>query len=166
MTTTEQRDLLQTLDTHRSLFKRALDGMTDEQIAARPTVSELCLGGIVKHLTAVERTWASFVVNGPRALTSMEEAVSQHRANFQVGASDSLDSLLGEYDRAARETDEVLERTQDLDADQALPEAPWFEKGARWTARRTFAHLIAETAQHAGHADIIRETIDGAKTMG
>ena len=55
---------------------------------------------------------------------------------------------------------------QDLDGDHALPEAPWFEPGARWSARRVLVHIIAETAQHAGHADIIRESIDGAKTMG
>jgi hypothetical protein len=53
-----------------------------------------------------------------------------------------------------------------LDATQPLPEAPWFEPGARWSARRVMLHIIAETAQHAGHADIIRESLDGAKTMG
>ena len=42
-----------------------------------------------------------------------------------------------------------------------LPDAPWFEQGASWSARRVLVHVIAETAQHAGHADIIRETIDG-----
>ena len=45
-------------------------------------------------------------------------------------------------------------------------QAPWFEPGARWSARRVLLHIIAETAQHAGHADIIRETIDGQKSMG
>ena len=54
----------------------------------------------------------------------------------------------------------------DLDADHALPDAPWFELGARWSTRRVFLHVIAETAQHAGHADILRESIDGQKTMG
>ncbi|MFB9852613.1 DUF664 domain-containing protein [Micromonospora andamanensis] len=54
----------------------------------------------------------------------------------------------------------------DLDADHPLPEAPWFEPGARWSARRVLLHILAETSQHAGHADIIRETIDGAKSMG
>ena len=44
--------------------------------------------------------------------------------------------------------------------------APWFPPGARWSARRVLLHIIAETAQHAGHADIIRESLDGAKTMG
>ena len=53
-----------------------------------------------------------------------------------------------------------------LDAAQPLPEAPWFEPGARWSARRVLLHVIAETAQHAGHADIMRESLDGAKTMG
>jgi hypothetical protein len=54
----------------------------------------------------------------------------------------------------------------DLDAAHPLLPAPWFEPGARWSARRVLLHVIAETAQHAGHADIIRESLDGAKSMG
>ena len=54
----------------------------------------------------------------------------------------------------------------DLDASHPLPKAPWFPPDARRSARRVFLHIIAETAQHAGHADILRETIDGQKTMG
>jgi hypothetical protein len=53
-----------------------------------------------------------------------------------------------------------------LDLAHPLPEAPWFEPGASWSARRVLLHVIAETAQHAGHADIIRESLDGAKSMG
>ena len=53
-----------------------------------------------------------------------------------------------------------------LDDSHPLPEAPWFEPGARWTARRAFIHIVAETTQHAGHADIIRESLDGQKSMG
>ena len=48
----------------------------------------------------------------------------------------------------------------------AYPGAPWFEPGATRSARRVFLHVVAETAQHAGHADILREAIDGQKTMG
>ena len=54
----------------------------------------------------------------------------------------------------------------DLDAAHPLPQAPWFEAGASWSARRVLLHIIAETSQHAGHADIIREALDGAKSMG
>ena len=67
---------------------------------------------------------------------------------------------------AAEQTDELVAALPDLDASQPLPEAPWFEPGARWSARRVLLHVIAETAQHAGHADIIRESLDGAKSMG
>lgn len=54
----------------------------------------------------------------------------------------------------------------DLNTTQPLPEAPWFEQGARWSVRQVILQVIAETAQHAGHADIIREALDGQKTMG
>ena len=62
-------------------------------------------------------------------------------------------------------TAELL-RSADLDQSHPLPEAPWFEPGASWSVRRVAVHMIAEIAQHAGHADIIREAIDGQKTMG
>lgn len=65
----------------------------------------------------------------------------------------------------ADQTDELV-ATLDLDAAHPLPQAPWFEPGARWTVRRVLLNVIAETSQHAGHADILRESIDGARTMG
>ena len=77
-----------------------------------------------------------------------------------------LSGLLEHYDEVARRTDAVVASVPDLDAEHPLPEAPWFEKGANWSARRVLLHIIAETAQHAGHADILRETLDGSKTMG
>ena len=62
-------------------------------------------------------------------------------------------------------TDALVASLPDLDADPPLPKAPWFPAGERWSARRVLMHIIAETAQHAGHADIIRESLDGAKSM-
>jgi len=75
-------------------------------------------------------------------------------------------ALLDGYAEIARTTDELVASLADLDQSHPLPEAPWFEPGAHWSARRAVLHIIAETSQHAGHADIIREAIDGAKTMG
>ena len=86
----------------------------------------------------------------------------------KVGRSvpdETLEQLLATYDEVAAATDELV-RTVDLAERQPLPAAPWFEPGATWAHRRTFWHVVAETAQHAGHADIIRETIDGQKSMG
>jgi hypothetical protein len=77
-----------------------------------------------------------------------------------------LAGLLDEYEAVARRTDEVVRTLPDLDAAHSLPQAPWFEPDARWSARRVLLHIIAETSQHAGHADIIREALDGAKSMG
>jgi hypothetical protein len=78
---------------------------------------------------------------------------------------ETLAGLLEEYAAVAAATD-TLVATADLEARHPLPEAPWFAPGASWSVRRVFLHIVAETAQHAGHADIIREAIDGQKSMG
>ncbi|MDT7712983.1 MAG: hypothetical protein QOG46_1677 [Pseudonocardiales bacterium] len=74
--------------------------------------------------------------------------------------------MLDQYEKVARRTDRVVAELPDLDISHPLPEAPWFEPGARWSVRRVLLHIVAETAQHAGHADIIRESLDGARSMG
>ncbi|SDY20631.1 Protein of unknown function [Modestobacter sp. DSM 44400] len=68
--------------------------------------------------------------------------------------------------KSAPGTDELMRTLPSLDVEHPLPEAPWFEPGATWSARRAFLHIVAETAQHAGRIDVLRETIDGQKTMG
>jgi len=78
---------------------------------------------------------------------------------------ETLAGLLAEYAEVARRTDELVASLPDLDASHPLPKAPWHEDTS-WSARRVLIHIIAETAQHAGHADIIREALDGAKSMG
>ncbi|MGH2518790.1 MAG: DUF664 domain-containing protein, partial [Chloroflexota bacterium] len=85
---------------------------------------------------------------------------------FDPGEGETLAGLLAEYEEVASHTDELVRTLPSLDASQPLPAAPWFPPNARWSARRALLHIIAETAQHAGHADIIREALDGAKTMG
>ncbi len=79
---------------------------------------------------------------------------------------ETLAGVLADYEEVARRTEEVVASLPSLDASQPLPPAPWFEPGAHWSARRVLLHVIAETAQHAGHADVLRESLDGQKTMG
>ena len=166
--TGERADLAETLAKHRAFLRFTTKDMTDEQAATRATVSELCLGGIIKHVTSVERNWASFIVEGPAATGSWEDAGAMQAwlDGFRMLPGETLAGLLDDYEAAASETDHLLATLPDLNATQPLPEAPWYEKGARWSVRRVLLHVIAETSQHAGHADIIREAIDGAKTMG
>lgn len=160
--TGERTDLLQTLRKHRGFLLQTVDGLTDEQAASRPTVSGLCLGGLIKHVTNVERRWTLFAVGGAEA---MEREEIDWVGQFQMLPGETLAVLVERFQEVAAETDELV-ATLDLDAAHPLPQAPWFEQGASWTVRRVLLHLIAETSQHAGHADILRESIDGAKTMG
>jgi hypothetical protein len=166
----ERADLLAALASHRNFLRFTARGLTDDQARQRTTVSELCLGGLIKHVTSVERGWAGFIVEGPSALGSvsdMTEADFARRADeFRLLPGETLAGVLAGYADVASRTDELVATLPDLDAAHPLPEAPWFPRGARWSARYALLHIIAETAQHAGHADIIRESLDGQKTMG
>ncbi|MFI6819886.1 DinB family protein [Micromonospora sp. NPDC050187] len=160
-TTGERADLLESLALHRGFLRHTVRGLTDEQAARRTTVSELCLGGLVKHVAGVEERWLRFVIEGPAAMHADPETWVEH---FRMSDGETLTGLLDRYADVARRTDELV-TTLDLDVTHPLPSAPWFPPGARWSVRRVLLHVIAETAQHAGHADIIREALDGQRTM-
>ena len=163
--TGERADLLQTLTVHRQFLRYTARGLSDDQAAQRTTVSALCLGGLIKHVADVEQSWVDFILEGPSAMAGVDGA-TDWTSRFQMVPGETLAGLLDEYEKVAQRTDGLVASHPDLDASHPLPEAPWFEAGARWSARRVLLHIIAETAQHAGHADIIRESLDGARTMG
>ncbi|MBE4738184.1 DinB family protein [Streptomyces caniscabiei] len=168
--TGERADLLESLAKQRHFLRFTTRDLTDEQAGQRTTASELCLGGLIKHVTSVERIWAGFIVEGTSAMpdfTAMTEADWAKRADeFRMLPGDTLTDVLAEYAEVADRTDELVATLPDLNVSHPLPKAPWFEGEASWSARRVLLHIAAETAQHAGHADIIRESLDGAKSMG
>jgi len=159
--TREQHDLLETLAKHRGFLRQTVDGMTEVQARTTSTASALSLAAIVKHITSGERTWRTFIQIGAEAFA--DSSPETYAAEWTVRPEETLAGLLADYAAEAAETDAVVASLPDLDGEHALPEAPWFEPGAAWSARRALLHIIAETAQHAGHADIIRETIDGRR---
>jgi hypothetical protein len=164
--TQERADLLDTLAKHRGFLCQTVTGLSDEQAGLRPTDSALCLGGIIKHVALMEEGWTHFILEGAAAIGPADAAAYEaHAAGFLMDGA-SLGNLLARYEDVARRTDELVTSLASLDDSHPLPEAPWFPPGTSWSARRVLLHIIAETAQHAGHADIIRETIDGRKTMG
>lgn len=163
----ERQDLLGALAQQRFFLRYTVRDLGDEDAARRTTVSELCLGGLIQHVADVEETWARFIVSGASAFPPTgPESMAERDARFRMSSGETLAAILDDYERVARATEDVVGPLSSLDEDHALPEAPWFAPGARWTARRVLLHILAETAQHAGHADILREAIDGAKTMG
>ena len=170
----ERRDLLEALAAHRGFLLRTAHGLTDEQAASTPTASSLSIGGIIKHVAETEAGWAAFVRDGGFPHDDAEvdwsdpdpDVIAAYHAQFVLQPGETLASVIERYAGIAAETDRLVATLPDLDVSHPLPPAPWFPPGSTRSARRAFVHIVAETAQHAGHADIIRETIDGAKTMG
>ncbi len=179
-TATEIDDLLSSFRRQRGFLRQTLDGLTDAQVAERPTVSSLCLGGLVKHMTVGETNWIRFANGGPltegppidwagidwaNPPAEVLKVLADRENEFTMLPQDTRESVLTAYAQTADATDRTL-RELDLDASHELPRAPWFGSETHWTVRRVVLHLLNETAQHSGHADILRESIDGAKTMG
>jgi uncharacterized damage-inducible protein DinB len=166
----ERADLLAALAKQRHFLRFTTRDLTDEQAGQRTTVSALCLGGLIKHVTAVEQGWATFILEGPSPahdFAAMTESDWARRADgFRMLPGETLAGVLAGYAETALRTDGLVASLPDLSDAHPLPKAPWYEPGAQWSARRVLLHIIAETAQHAGHADIIRESLDGAKSMG
>jgi hypothetical protein len=167
-TTGERADLLESLAAHRHFLRFTVRGLTDEQARMRPTASELTLGGLLKHVAHQEANWVRFIVEGTQAMATPTDAAGFEKwaEEFRLLPDETLEGVLAEYEEIARRTDELVGTLPDLDVSHPLPAAPWFRPGAQRSARRVFLHIGAETAQHAGHADILRESLDGQKTMG
>jgi uncharacterized damage-inducible protein DinB len=168
--TGERADILDFLGKHRYFLRHTANGLSDKQANTRSTVSALTIGGLIKHVTEVERTWAEFAKTGggkevPEEIEFTPELIAQWENQFRLTEGETLAGVLAEYEKVAAATDELV-RTLDLNTTYELPAAPWQPPGVFWSVRRVFLHITAETAQHAGHADIIRESIDGQKTMG
>ncbi|ASR34395.1 hypothetical protein BAY61_04605 [Prauserella marina] len=153
----DERDgLLGYLAQQRYVLCLAAYGLTDEQARMRPTASALCVGGLIKHVAATELAWMNVVLGNPVDDTGT--------ADFRFGHDETLADVIGEYERVATGTEEIVEGIADLGMAVRVPsEVPWFpDDVAAWSVRWVLLHLIEETARHAGHADILRESIDGA----
>jgi len=170
--TGERFDLFQALTNARHFLRFTVRDLNDDQGRIRTTDSELTLGGLIKHVCEVEKQWQDFIVQGRSAMSwdgvdffnMPPEALEAFANAFRMGPEETLEGLLAEYERVAALTDSMLAEI-DLDERHELPKAPWFVD-TEWSNRRTLLHIVAETTQHAGHADIIRESLDGAKSMG
>jgi Protein of unknown function (DUF664) len=144
--TPEVRQLRETLDGLRAGVLKKVAGLSDQD-ARRTTVdSGTNLAGLVQHLTFVESLWFEEVVAGASA--------ARGDRSMQVDPSVSLRTLRAEYRAACAASNEIIEALGDGDA-------PVTRNGKKHHLRWAMLAVIQETARHAGHADIIREQIDG-----
>jgi Protein of unknown function (DUF664) len=159
--TDERACLLAFLGQQRSALRYAAHGLDDEQAGSRPSVSELSLGGLIKHAALVERTWTTFVATGDSGVFAVPEAYAD---GFRLLDGETLADVIALSDGEARHTEQVVSALTDLGAPLPATEdvVPWIPAGLVWTPRWVLLHLIEEVARHAGHADIVRESIDGA----
>lgn len=155
----EREGLLAYLTQQRDAIRISAFGLTDEQARLTPTAGTLSIGGLVKHLSHMERGWMDIILQRHR-----EAGQEEYEANFRLGAGETLAGVLEEYRDAADGTAAVVAGIANLAQPVPVPrDQPWFPRDVEsWSVRWVLFHLIEETARHAGHADIVREAIDGA----
>jgi len=163
----ERSALREYLAYHQSAYFAVSYGLTDEQARSTPTVSALSIGGLVKHATGLQRSWMARVAAAPGAppkdTRPFEEVAKEFGDQHVMRPDETLDGLLRAFEAQNAKSLRLAE-TADLDAAVPVPhDIPWFPKNLEaWSVRWVILHVINELARHAGHADIIRETIDGA----
>jgi uncharacterized damage-inducible protein DinB len=155
----ERGALLSFIDEQRGGIRRAVLGLTDEQASSRPSVSELSLGGLLKHVAEIEQGWVARA-RGESPAVHRDE--SNWHECYRMTGEETVQSCLAYYEKVAAETEAFIRTVPSLDDTFALPADPWFPPDGRVSMRWLCLHLIRETARHAGHADIIRESLDGA----
>ncbi|MET7850204.1 DinB family protein [Streptomyces avermitilis] len=155
----ERGALLSFLDGERGGIRRALLGLTDEQAATRPSASDLSLSGLLKHLAEVEQSW---IARARQEAPAVQRDESNWHECFVLVGDETVASQLAYWEKVAAETESFIRSVPSLDDTFPLPNDPWFPPDERVSMRWVLLRLISETARHAGHADIIRESLDGA----
>ncbi|MGI5450426.1 DinB family protein [Streptomyces sp. CA-243310] len=154
----ERGALLSFVEAQRGALRRSLLGLTEEQAASRPSASELSLSGLLKHVAETELNWLRMAQQQPNEKQRTEETWSD---SFRLVEGESVAAMSAFWDGVAAELEEFVRTVASLDDTFPLPEAPWFPKEGRVSMRWLLMHLVEEHARHAGHADIVRESLDG-----
>jgi predicted enzyme related to lactoylglutathione lyase/uncharacterized damage-inducible protein DinB len=142
-------------------FRVLLHGLTPRQAALAPSASTLSVGGLVKHVTSMQRTWLASAEAAPQA-PAPGGGADDYLDGFTFRDTDSLEDLLSAFDEVSAAVLDAVRRL-DLDTPVPVPDAPWFPKDVEaWSVRWVWWHVVEELARHAGHGDIVRETLDGA----
>jgi hypothetical protein len=146
---TEIAGLAMFLEAQRSSILHKIDGLTDAQASSHPTPSSFSLLTLVKHVAYVERRWFQLEI-ARRDIPGLWPPPDDREMQIEEG--DTVGSVTQLLKDTIAENEQILADVDDLDSLSAIG------LNRRWV----LLHLIEELARHAGHADIIRESIDGA----
>ena len=147
------------LDLQRETMLRKTEGLTREQLAQPLPPSSLTLGGLLNHLALVEDSWfrERFAGLPEDELWAGIDWDADPEYEFRTAADVDPDELRRRYERACARSREVVAGAESLDQLSVQPR----RNGQHFDLRWVLLHLIEETARHAGHADLLREAIDG-----
>ncbi len=144
--------LLAMLDNNRAIMVWKLAGLTREQAVGPAVASGTSLLGMVKHLAYVERWWFDDFFAGNDVEYAWSEGDPD--ADFRIEDDETIESVIALYEAA-------VARAKEITADAQMDDLSVRDRnGERRALRWIVAHMIEETARHAGHADIVRELID------
>ncbi|MEU9235067.1 DinB family protein [Streptomyces subrutilus] len=159
----ERGTLLAFVEAQRAALRESVLGLSEEQAASRPSASELSLSGLLKHAAEVELNWLRLAQQRPNERQRTEADWGEA---FHLTDGESIPAVLASWDGVSKELEAFVLALPSLDEVFPLPPAPWFPQDAKVSMRWLLLHLVEEYARHAGHADIVRESIDGTKAMG
>jgi uncharacterized damage-inducible protein DinB len=164
----ERQALLEYLKYQHTAFLAAAHGLTEDQARSKPTVSALSISGLIKHVTLMEYSWTLSVAVPSQPFPAQDSrSLVGMMADFEnkevVRDDECLADLLTTFRAQNAETIRVFTGA-DLDGTTEVPPhiGDAFPDNSEWTVRWVLLHIIEELARHAGQADIIRESIDGA----
>ncbi|MQS34145.1 DinB family protein [Streptomyces katsurahamanus] len=153
----ERGALLSFVEAQRGALRRSVLGLTEEQAGSLPSASELSLSGLLKHVAETELNWLRLAQRMPNERARTQETWAD---SFRLVDGETVAETLEFWDSVVRETERFVHALPSLNDTFPLPEAPWFPKG-EVSMRWLLLHLLEETGRHAGHADVIRESLDG-----
>src|SRR5262245_52170259 len=156
----EKTLLRESLQEFRDAMVWKLDGLSDAQMRRPMTPTGTNLLGLVKHLAGLEYGYLgdTFGRPAPETLSWVEDKSIWEGADMWVAPGESTEYIIGLYRRAGAHADATIEAV----ALDGVGTVPWWPEGSNQaTLRQLIVRMIGETARHAGHADIVREMIDG-----
>ena len=156
------------VDFYRATIRRQCAGLTAEQLRTPHPPSTMTLAGMLKHLAYVEDEWFSVRLRGSRPAPPWDTVdwSADRDWDWNSALADSPDQLVALFDDAVAASERILDEVVGAGLDQEVARPSGHAgHGGRITLRWILVHMVEEYSRHAGHADLLREALDGATDL-